>query len=144
MNRRVLTKLLAITVGVSMLIIPSLAIAQIDINPSLKKLELGIKNLTISGISVEEGAGERLAEQPQPFLDSAVEGIIKGVFLLPGRILVGLLQVLTFPFTWRNDPLANIDLSSPRLVSAPPPPTGMAPEDPPSMAPEGPRSDDVK
>lgn len=106
-----LRKVVALTVVLSMLTIPSLAFAQIDMGPPLKKLELGIKNLTISGMSAEEGAGERLAEQPRPFLDSAVEGLIKGIFLLPSRFFVGIFQILTFPFTSASDPVGGIDLS---------------------------------
>ncbi len=106
-----LRKVVALTVVFSMFTLPTLAFAQIDMGPPLKKLELGIKNLTISGMSAEEGAGERLAEQPRPFLDSAVEGLIKGIFLLPARFFVGIFQILTFPFTAANDPVGGIDLS---------------------------------
>ncbi|MEE9519578.1 MAG: hypothetical protein V3V93_04895 [bacterium] len=104
-------KLIAMTVVLSMLAVPTVALAQIDIVPSLKKLELGIKNLTISGMSLEEGVGERLAEQPRPFMDSLVEGLIKGIFMLPGRFFVGIFQILTFPFGWLSSPVDGIDLS---------------------------------
>ncbi len=104
-------KLIAMTVVFSMLAVPTVALAQIDIGHSLKKLELGIKNLAISGMSLEEGAGERLAEQPRPFMDSLVEGLIKGIFLLPGRFFVGIFQILTFPFGWVSSPVDDIDLS---------------------------------
>ena len=104
-------KLIAMTVVFSMFAVPTVALAQIDMGPPLKKLELGIKNLTISGMSVEEGAGERLAEQPRPFMDALVEGLIKGIFLLPGRFFVGIFQILTFPFGWVSGPVDGIDLS---------------------------------
>jgi len=41
-------KLIAMTVVLSMLAVPTVALAQIDIGHSLKKLELGIKNLRTS------------------------------------------------------------------------------------------------
>lgn len=104
-------KLVATTVVFSMLAVPTLAFAQIDMRGPFKKLELGIKNLTVSGMSVEEGTGERLAEQPRPFTDSLVEGLIKGIFMLPGRFFVGIFQILTFPFIWANDPAKGLDLS---------------------------------
>lgn len=104
-------KLVSMIVVFSMLIVPSIAFAQIDVRGPLKKLELGIKNLTISGMSVEEGTGERLAEQPRPFTESLIEGLIKGIFMLPGRFFVGIFQILTFPFMWANDPTKGMDLS---------------------------------
>jgi hypothetical protein len=104
-------KLVAMTVVLTMLAVPTLAFAQLDVREPFKKLELGIKNLTISGMSVEEGAGERLADQPRPFTDSLVEGLIKGIFMLPGRFFVGIFQILTFPFIWANDPSKGMDLT---------------------------------
>jgi hypothetical protein len=115
-----LKKVVALTMVLSLLAVPSVAFAQIDVTPHLKKLELGIKNLTIAGMSAEEGAGERLAEQPRPFLDSAVEGLIKGIFLLPARFFVGIFQILTFPFGALSKPVDGIDLSKSTALPAAP------------------------